>query len=189
MTDYSNLNEKDLYLKFEEACKNEDIHILDYIFNTPHLNRTHEHFCIQGVYNACHNDSPKVLDYLLNLVDSEPVYRTINDGSALHIASGEAKFKIMDYLFKTPHLKEYKEKYADLEHAFNQAARFKQIKMMEYIITELNIPRTESFNLDLNQLPGELKDYFEKLLEMRDLNTSLNSELNTKEAKAKKTKL
>jgi hypothetical protein len=179
LTKHANLSIKDEYI-IDMVFKQEHLHILDFILNTPGLNLQYEHYCIQGVYKACDIDSVNLLDYLLNLPNSEPAYRTVNDGSVLHLVSMKGSLKVLNYLFTAPHLQEYVEKHADIEHGFNQAAFHKQIRVLEYFITDLNISKTQFIDMQIKQLPEKNRDYINKLFEIRELNNSLHSELNEK---------
>ncbi len=141
-------------------------------------------------YNACKDGDIKIIDYLVNSKDVKFNIKNYNRFMAVTEAIDNKHLNVLKYLVKNTYLKKKLFPYVQNNWVLDSIRRNEDIPMLQYLILELNIEKTEFMENFLNISNTEYRNTVFNLFKTRELKNSLNQDLDKKiEITAKKTKI
>lgn len=164
---------------FDHACSGGHLDFIKFIMDTPSLNRniTPLKSCINGIKLTARSGHLDCLQYFENKFNEIDKNMNIDYYPGVLQALALCKLNTFKYLI-TKYLEknELVEENYDL---FSQIFKTNQLEFMQYMIFDLNIPKSDYLEGLLENNP--LKEQVNNLFTLRELNKNLNNELiNTK---------
>jgi ankyrin repeat protein len=171
------------------ASGNGHLDIVRYMLTTPIIKDTYNNQddLDLSLQSACGEGHLEVVRYLLTSPELENHadihFRYDNP---LNNAIFQEKIEIVKYLLTSPELEDKADIHANNDHMFITAAYYHRIEILRYLIFDLNLERTKYIN---NSLEKEPRKEIEDMFNLRELNKSLSSELDTKNKNNKRSKI
>jgi hypothetical protein len=170
---------------FEHACSGGHLEFIKFIMDTPSLNRNISPLksCNKGINLTARSDHLECLQYFES--KHKEIDTNIDYYPGMLQALALCKLNTFQYLINK-YLENNKldEEIYDL---FSQIFKTNQLDLIQYMIFDLNIPKTDYIEGMLENNP--LKEQVNNLFSLRELNKNLNSELPNTQSINKKPKI
>jgi hypothetical protein len=183
---FKNLHQEELDKAFKNACSKGQLKKVKYLLTSSELNKHANIHSQEGeaLIKACRNNHYDVIDYLVNSKElKENLSIHTRKDYALIVACEENNVDLAKYLLTSPTLKEHIDIHTNAnspgntDRAFQIALIYKNLEILNYFITELNIERTPTIDKLIAFHDNEIKDAVENLFKARDLYNKLNKDL------------
>lgn len=158
---------------FEHACSGGHLELIEFIMDTPTLNRKINPLksCIKGIKLTARNEQLECLKYFEN--KHKEIDKNIDYFPGVINALTLCKISTFKYLINK-HL-ECNELGEEEYKTFSAIFKTNRLDFIQYLIFDLNIPKTENIELLMEKNP--LKEQINNLFSLRELNQSLTDEL------------
>jgi hypothetical protein len=180
---------------FKLACRSGHLDTVKYLFSDENtkLKLSTDRLIIDGTLEAADNNQIEILDYFRNQAKINNHYteaRFINDNLViLERACAFGFLETVDYILQNPKVENYVLDEKTIFNLFESCIYANSSDLIKYFIFELNLKNTESVTKLLDEVSEEQKKEIEQLFELRQLNQSLNSELEHNQNNTKKHKV
>jgi len=174
-----------------KACIHGNLDVLKYLLSEKdiikHVNLEKE---FSGLLNdAGSKENIEVFEYIFNLDNYKEKFLKNNDGTLEDIILTcliEGRFEMVEYLMRHDELKNNIDINRDEDYIFKFICENEGHEVIQYLVVDLNIKKTEEI---AKLLENSIYNKYKKMFETRELNNSLNNELDTSNQIKKKTKL
>jgi ankyrin repeat protein len=161
------------------ACINNDLDIVKYCLTSPEL-KLHAQVHAdedQPLRNACKFGHLDIVKYLVASPDlKEHANPQHPDNIFLYSAYDNNKIEVIKYLLGSPEVLNKPDIHINKDETFIDCTKYKLYDIVNYLIFDFNIEKTEYISTYLKNNPDEkINSWFD----LRDLNKSLNAELNS----------
>jgi hypothetical protein len=183
---YKDASYYDLNHGLYEACRDNNIEETEYLLNNKDLTSSENiHYNLDSAFlTACQQGHFEIVKLLCTSPWSkEKININANKGEAIRKVFG---LDIVKYLLTSPDLKEHINVHIKKDSAFKSALERKDLDVLSFFIFDLDIDKTPYIEKYLQLMPN---NEVEKMFAIRDLNRSLNNELESRADNIKKNKL
>jgi hypothetical protein len=195
--EYKDLSLNALQEKFYEACKSGELDKVRYLLTSPELPYNANIFRHEGDALICavNNLHYHIIDYLLNSPElKENLSIHTQHDFAIIQACENGDTEMVRYLLTSPTLKEHSDihakgnvSYYAKDRPFMMAYICERMEVLEYLILDYKIPKTESITKIINFDNKSIKQNIEHMFKIRDeiigLHKEIKEELNKEVSK------
>lgn len=161
------------------ACINNDIDIVKYCLTSPELKVHAEIHADEGqpLRNACKFGHLDIVQYLIASPDlKEHASPQHPDNIFLYSAYDNNRLEVIKYLLGSPEVLNKPDIHINKDETFIDCTKYKLYDIVNYLIFDLNIEKTEYISTYLKNNPDEKVNSW---LDLRDLNKNLNESLSS----------
>lgn len=197
LKEYGSLSQLELQECLYEACKKGELEKVKYLLTSPELmfhadiNKHEGDALICAVNNLHYN----VIEYLVQSPElKEHICIHTQYDFAIIQACENGDAEMVKYLLTSPNLKEHSDIHTKGRHfgkdrPFLMAYICERMEVLQYLICDYNIPKTDRISHIMNDDPKEITSAIENMFKFRELHKELNSELSLKNLDKKKNKI
>jgi hypothetical protein len=165
------------------VCNDIKVDMLNLLLTHPKL--LADDFLGQACIDASKNGSLEIFEYLFNkFLDNKIIKTKLTNGEIISNAASCGHIDVIRYVLNTENLKKYVDIHVNKDVTIRAAYKNNHFDILNYLVFDLQIEKTPFLEEYMRNEP-ELK----KLFDIRDLNNSLNEELNDNQAKSKTIKI
>lgn len=160
------------------ACDEGDLEMVKYVLTSDEIEK-HANISLEGnkaLINACAKGHLEIVKYLLTSPElKKHANINVQNGKALDYACFKGHLEVVKYLTTSEDLKKRIDINKNITRSFSSALESNAPDLIWYFMVDLNIEKTPGVERALKAHPNKQA---EKLFELRDVNKSLQSELN-----------
>lgn len=168
-----------------EVCNVGSLKLIEYFFNEPKIKDKNDLYSFILDAATCYGRLD-IVEYILENFSNNPsIHISIINGQMLNNACSHGHLDIIKYFFNS---ESSQNSHRDIlkEDLFKMAITSENIEVLQYLIMDLNIKKNQVIKDALNKTPNP---EIERMFHVRDLNQSLQGELEHKGMTTKKPKI